>query len=637
MRPKRYFLLAIILLVILGIFLTLGIMNSRRIMLDLIKEEARSFLTIVASTQENTIFAEGRFEDTNIEKLIHICNYIESVNFDKSILEKIRQHFDIHSIVVFNTETEKKTVTSGYPYKIVDDIFAQEEMIFFEYFTVAGKKYFRFVYRTESEIFQVEMSAEDIEAFRQDVGINKIMNQISVNPMVKYLVLQDRRGIIFATPNMHTITRIEDDSTLIDAIEQNVETSRITEFNNINILELIRPFIIDGESYGLFRIGISLDNYYRHVRSTERQLVLLFLILFGVGFVLFILFMKYQSYLGLKELFAKTLGAVEDAVLMVDNKGTITGINKMFLTMSAFEEKMLLHQNYFSVFNDDPFDVDKVLHDKTKIVDEKRVFHRIIQYATYPLLDEKNRVSGVIAVLRNVTKIREFEKEREESERLKFLGNLVANFAHEIKNPLNGLSIATQRLVREFPSGDKEYVRLTTTIKKEIESLNKTLNDFLSLARPRMSEKKEFSLSELFHDILDMVREQTKDNEIILKEEIAEGVKLIGNAEDFKRAVLNIVLNAIESLSSITEKPRELLVILARHKNKIEIEIRDNGEGMNQDEVEKIFTPYFTTKKGGTGLGLYIAHTILKQHTAKIDVESKRGEGTTFRIVMRKH
>ncbi|KPJ73916.1 hypothetical protein AMJ52_02615 [candidate division TA06 bacterium DG_78] len=635
MKPRRYFLLAIILLVILGIFLTLGIINSRRIMLDLIKDEARSFLTIVASTQENSIFAEGRFEDTNIEKLIHICNYIESVNFNKNTLEKIRQHFGIHSIVVFDTQTRKKIVTSGYPYNIIDDIFSRDEVIFFEYFTVAGKKYFRFVYRTESKVFHVEMSAEDIEAFRQEVGINKIMNQISMNPMVKYLVLQDKRGIIFATPNIHTITRIEDDSTLIGAIEQNVETSRMTEFNNENILELIRPFIIDGETFGLFRIGISLDNYYRHMRSTERQLILLFIILFGVGFVLFILFMKYQSYLGLKELFTKTLGAVEDAVLMVDNKGIITGINKMFSDMSSFEEKMLSHQDYFSLFKDDPFDVDKVLRSGAKIVNEKNVFNKIIQYATYPLFDEKNRVSGVISVLRDVTKIREFEKEREESERLTFLGNLVANFAHEIKNPLNGLSIATQRLIREFPSSDKEYSRLTTTIKKEIESLNKTLNDFLSLARPRMSEKKEFSLSELFHNILNIVREQTKDNAIVLKEEIAEDVKVIGNAEDFKRALLNIMLNAVESLSNITDRQRELSVILAQHKKKIEIQIIDNGEGMSENEIRKIFTPYFTTKKGGTGLGLYIAHNILKQHNAKIDVESKRGKGTTFKIVMK--
>ena len=185
------------------------------------------------------------------------------------------------------------------------------------------------------------------------------------------------------------------------------------------------------------------------------------------------------------------------------------------------------------------------------IVDEKFIFGKNIQYSTYPLLDEKNKISGVISVLRDVTKIREFEREREEAERLKFLGNLVANFAHEIKNPLNGLSIATQRLIREFPSENKEYTRLTTTVKKEIESLNKILNDFLSLARPRIKEKNEFNLSVLIQDTLDIIREQAKHKKIILKENIKKGIKIIGNFEDFKRAVLNILLNAIPGLFTI--------------------------------------------------------------------------------------
>lgn len=635
MKPKRYFLLAIILLLILGVFLTLGIINSRRIMLDLIKDEARLFLRLVASTQENSIFAEGKYEDANIEKLIHICNYIEAVSSDKTVLEKIRQNFDINSIVIFDTKTQKKIVTSGYPFRIRHDIFTQKAVIFFEYFTVARRKYAHFVYRTQSKIFQIEVPAEDIESFRQDVGINKIMNQLSMNPKVKYLVLQDRKGIIFATPNMHTITRIDDDSTLVSALQQNIETSRMTEFETENVLELIHPFIINGESFGLFRIGISLENYYRHIRATERQLILLFVILFGVGFVLFFLFMKYQSYLGLKELFTKTLGAVEDAVLTVDSKGTVTGINKMFASMSSFEEKILLNQNYFSLFEDDPFDVDKVLKDGTKIVNEKLIFDKNILYSTYPLLDEKNRISGVISVLRDVTKIREFEKEREEAERLKFLGNLVANFAHEIKNPLNGLSIATQRLSKEFPSENEEYSRLTETIKKEIDSLNRILNDFLSLARPRIKEKKEFDLSVLLQDTLLFISEQAKVEEIVVTKNITKGIQYIGNAEDFKRALLNILLNAIEVLSNVADRKRELTIALTKQEHEIVIEVSDNGEGMVKEEIDKIFTPYFTTKKGGTGLGLYIAQSILKEHKAKITVESKRHMGTTFKIVCR--
>lgn len=635
MRPRRYFLLAVILLVILGILLTFGIVNSRRIMMDFIKEEARSFLSIVASTQENSIFAEGKYEDEIIEKLINICNYLETVDLHENVFEKIRQSFNINSIVLFDTKTKKTIITSGHSLEISDNIFKRKEAVFFEYFTIGHKKHMRFLYRIKNWVYQIEISAEEIQRFRQEFGINKIINQISMNPMVKYLVLQDKKGIIFATPNIHTITRIEDDSTLISVSEQNIEASRIAEFENENILELIRPFIVEGQSLGLFRIGISLDSYYRHRRETERQLILLFVILFGAGFVFFFLFMKYQSYVGLKELFNKTLGALEDGVLTVNSKGIITGINKTFSSMSSFEEKMLVSHDYFSLFKDDSFDVHKVLQEGAKIVDEKFVFGKNIQYSTYPLLDEKNKISGAISVLRDVTKIREYEKEREEAERLKFLGNLVANFAHEIKNPLNGLSIATQRLIKEFPSDNKEYIRLTTTVKKEIESLNKILNDFLSLARPRIKEKKEFNLSVLIQDTLDIIREQAKHKKIILKENIKKGIKLIGNLEDFKRAVLNILLNAIEALSLISKKQRNLDIELFRENKEIIMVISDNGSGMDKEEIDKIFTPYFTTKKGGTGLGLYIAHNILKEHKAKITIESEKGIGTSFRIVFK--
>lgn len=632
MKRKRYFLLAIILLVILGIFLTLGILNSRRIMMDLIKEEARSFLTIVASTQENSIFAEGEFEDAIIEKLINVCNYLETIPLNSATLEKIRQHFDFNSMIAFDAKTQQAIATSGNPFDIDKDIFTREEALFFNYFTIANKKFIRFIYYTQKRIYQIEVSAEEIGAFRQEFGINKIINQLSTNPMVKYLVLQDRKGILFATPNVYTITRIDDDSTLIDVLEQNVEASRISEFENENILELIRPFVVEGERLGLWRIGISLENYYRHVRATENQLILLFVILFGAGFVLFFLFMKYQSVIGLKDLFDTTLGAVEDAVLTVNTKGTITGINKMFASMSAFEEKMLVDHSYFTLFADDPFEVQKVLKEGSKIVNEKVIFNKNIQYATYPLLDEKNRIAGTISVLRDVTKLRDFEREREETERLKFLGNLVANFAHEIKNPLNGLSIAVQRLMKEFPSGDEEYNRLATSIKKEIESLNKILNDFLSLARPRIKEKKEFDLSALMHDTLSLVKEQASSRKVEIKEDVSKEIKVIGAPDDFKRAILNIVLNA---LSAVADNTGVIDVQLKKRKSDIVLTIADNGVGMDKEEIERIFTPYFTTKKGGTGLGLYIAQRILKEHRAEIKVTSKKGKGTTFKILLK--
>jgi signal transduction histidine kinase len=267
-------------------------------------------------------------------------------------------------------------------------------------------------------------------------------------------------------------------------------------------------------------------------------------------------------------------------------------------------------------------------------MNEKAVFGKNVQYSTYPLLDHKNRIAGVISVLRDVTKIREFEKDREEAERLKFLGNLVANFAHEIRNPLNGLSIAVQRIIREFPSENKEQARLMLNVKNEIEVLNRILSDFLSLARPRMKEKHEFDLSSVLSQALDLINEQAKDKNIIIKKNITKKAKLYGNSDDFRRVLINILLNSVEALSNVSDRQRVIEINLAEGEGAVMLVISDNGIGMNQDELSKIFTPYFTTKRGGTGLGLYIAHTILKEHKARIEVLSEAGKGTVFTITL---
>ncbi len=635
MRTRRYFLLAIILLLILGVFLGLGIINSRRMMMVLIKEEARSFLSIIASTQENSIFAEGKFEDEIIDKLIDICKYLEAEGGSSPAVARIQQSFDLSSVEIINVQSGRTIARAGHTLRGTEELFEDIDQLYYGYFTVGNKRFMQFMYRIGGRLYEIELSAEEIQRFRQEFGIKQIINQLSAHPMVTYLVFQDQKGIIFATPNVQTISRIDDDEMLTDVIQQNKEASRLATFENEEILELMRPFVVEGQNLGLFRIGINLDSYHQHVRETERQLLVLFVTLFGAGFVLFFFFMKYQSSISVQDLFEKTLSAIEDAVLTVNKQAAITGINKMFSNISSFDEKVLMRKNYFSLFKDDPFEIKKVLDNGTKIVSEKITFGKNIQFATYPLCDSKNRVTGAISVLRDVTKVREFEKEREEAERLKFLGNLVANFAHEIKNPLNGLSIATQRLIKEFPSEDKEYSRLVTTVKKEIESLNKILDDFLSLARPRMKEKKDFVLSVVMQEVLDIVREQLKQHKIVLKENINKNVKLVGNKEDFKRAILNIVLNAIEALARVTDRQRELEVTLTRDDKAVRLSISDNGIGMDAEEKARIFTPYFTTKKQGTGLGLFIAQKIIKDHHGSVSVKTAAKQGTTFLILLK--
>ncbi len=633
-KMKRYFLLAIILLLLLGTFLAFGLISGRRVMLDLIKEQARSFLSIVASTQENLIFAEARVEDELIHKLISACNVLNS-DLRRANAENVRHSFGFTSIVIFNRVTKKTVLISGAPVMVSDELFEQREPISFEYFDFGNATLMRFVYVISQRIFQIEVPADEIHEFRTEFGINKIITQIAANPMVEYLVLQDMEGILFATPNVETISRIDDDPELLQVVNIRDEASRIENFKDMKLLEVIRPFIVEDEMVGIFRIGISLDSYYRHVRRTEGQLIALFLIIFGASFFLILLLMNYQSYANIKDLFHKTLGAVEDGVLMVDQKRSVTAVNQMFCNLSSFDEDFVVGNSYDRILPGDPFDIEKVMREGKKIADEKRVFERDIQYAAYPLFDDRHNVSGAITILHDVTKMREFEKQREEAERLVFLGNLVANLAHEIKNPLNGLSIGIQRLIKEFPNADTDYVRITKSLKQEIGSLNKIVNDFLMLARPKMKGKQSFSVSSVLNEMHPLIENNIREQNIHLSENFETDVNLIGNRDDFRRAVLNIILNAVDAVAEVKNRKREIDISLVTSREGVKLIVADSGIGMDDEEKERVFSPYYSTKKSGTGLGLYIAQKIVKDHGGDISITSRKDRGTVFEIAFR--
>lgn len=628
---KRYFLLAIILVLLLGTFLAFGLISGRRIMLDLIKEQARSFLSVVATTQENLIFAEARLEDEFIDKLMSACNVLDS-DLTKTSAANVRQSFGFRSIAVFNRSTKSGILYSGTPVQISNEIYEQSEPISFEYFDVGNEIFMRFVYVVAERIYQIELSAAEIREFRTEFGINKIINQMVANPMVNYLVLQDTAGIIFATPNVETISRIEDDPGLKEVIDSRSEASRMEDFNDVKVLELVRPFVVEDEMVGIFRIGISLNSYYRHVRRTEGQLIVLFLIIFGASFLLIILLMNYQSYANIKDLFHKTLGAVEDGVLLVDRNGTISAVNPMFSALSAFNEDYLIGNSYAGVFPEDPFDVRKVMKERKKMADEKHIFGKDVQYAAYPLFDEKQRITGAITILHDVTEMREFEREREEAERLVFLGNLVANLAHEIKNPLNGLSIGIQRLIKEFPNADTEYARITKSLKQEISSLNKIVNDFLSLARPKMKEKITFSIAAVLDEMMPLIENNIREHDATLKRSVETDAQLIGSPDDFRRAVLNIILNAIDAVAAVKDRERVIDISFTKSKSRVKLTIVDNGIGMDEEEKNRVFNPYYSTKKSGTGLGLYIAQKIIRDHGGAINITSDKNRGTVFDI-----
>jgi signal transduction histidine kinase len=230
----------------------------------------------------------------------------------------------------------------------------------------------------------------------------------------------------------------------------------------------------------------------------------------------------------------------------------------------------------------------------------------------------------------------EIERQLEKAERLSALGQLAAGVAHEIRNPLNAISMATQRLKRDFVPSDPQKVddfqNLSGVIRDEIKRLNGIIEEFLTFSKSRRLELSVFSVTEVLQKIVSLIREEASTRGITIETKWRETPALISmDINKLQQAFLNLIKNAMESL---TAEGKIIITVDKEGKNYIVVSISDTGCGMTTEEIERIFNPEYTTKEKGLGLGIPLACEIIRGHGGDIRVISRKGKGTTFEVVL---
>lgn len=222
-------------------------------------------------------------------------------------------------------------------------------------------------------------------------------------------------------------------------------------------------------------------------------------------------------------------------------------------------------------------------------------------------------------------KLREMEIQQERNQRLIAMGEMVAKIVHEIRNPLCSIELFSSMLEKELDNRD--HKKLAKGISEGINSLNNILTNMSLFSRNPRPNLKDVDLRKIIDDSIFMLSPLIRSRDIRLEETLFE-CHILGDAELIKQVILNIIINAIQS----TPDKGDISVIMRIDNGYIAVDFIDNGEGIDRDNIERIFDPFFSTKDKGTGLGLTIATKIMQAHNGFIKVFSEKGKGSTFSI-----
>jgi signal transduction histidine kinase len=250
-------------------------------------------------------------------------------------------------------------------------------------------------------------------------------------------------------------------------------------------------------------------------------------------------------------------------------------------------------------------------------------------FSTAPLIAGDDKRAGAVAVIRDETDARAMAMQVRRAERLSAMGQLAAGVAHEIRNPLNSIALASQQLKLEL-SGTT--AAMADTIWAESKRLNLIVDDFLSLARPSTHAKSLVDLIDLVTSIAQMARLEADKNGVDLRLQLPESCTVSGIADELRKAVWNLIRNALAA----TPPGGAIVVLLAVDRETASLTIDDTGSGIAPEALPRVFEPWYTTKPGGTGLGLAITHRIVQDHDGTIEAISPvPGQPGGTRVLLR--
>jgi len=352
------------------------------------------------------------------------------------------------------------------------------------------------------------------------------------------------------------------------------------------------------------------------------------------------------------------LSVAQVMIVALNIEGRVTLINKMGCEVLGYKEEEIIGKNWFDfcipaktrhkvreVFL-------KLMAGETEIAEyyENPISirsgdERIIVWHSTIVRDKKGRIIGTLSSGEDITERKRTEAELLRSEKLASVGQLAAGVAHEVNNPLAGILVYIKLLLKKYKQKKLQTEQTEEQLKKiarETERCSSIIKNLLDFSRQTEVTLRPVDINKVIEATFSIVGHQINLKNIRLEKKLMRYLPLIqGDFDQIQQALMNIVLNAAQAMPNggdlaVTTSVANRVKIDDSIKDAIRIDISDTGIGIPKENLKKLFTPFFTTKETGkgVGLGLSVVHGIIERHHGKIEIESNPGAGTTFSLYL---
>lgn len=354
---------------------------------------------------------------------------------------------------------------------------------------------------------------------------------------------------------------------------------------------------------------------------------------------------KEQGLIRLQAFHENIVRSISSGVFATDDGGRITSFNPAAQEATGYSIEQVQGRAWREVFNWHPGQQndervgDASANMRFEVECKRADGNRLILGMTLSPLHEQGEETGLVGVFKDLTQIRDLEEEMRRKEWLASLGEMSAGMAHEIRNPLGALAGAMQMLRKDLQA-DETSQRLMEIAVREATRLDTIVTQFLQYARPPALNLGEFDLNKVLAETLDLVQHEARTRTNIKIVTSLAGGALLGQVDQdqMKQVFWNLATNAFDAMPrggqlTIATGCRKIDVG-GRKADVVEISFQDTGEGVPKKNLDKIFLPFFTTKKQGSGLGLAAVHRIVDLHGGWIKVDSQERQGSRFVVCL---